>query len=61
MEKQILGCRGTNKKELLEVLDLADRGRLTSVIGATFPLREFDQAVKALEEGAVAGRVVTTR
>ena len=60
-EKQIIGCRGTNKKELLEVLDLVGRGRLTSVIGATFPLREFDQAVKALEEGAVAGRTVLTR
>jgi len=60
-EKQIIGCRGTNKRELRDVLDLVSRGRLTSVIGATFPLRDFDKAVEALEKGAVTGRTVVTR
>jgi propanol-preferring alcohol dehydrogenase len=60
-EKQIIGCRGTNRRELMEVVELVSRGRLTSVIGASFPLKEFHHAVEALEEGSVVGRVVITR
>ncbi len=57
-EKQVIGCRGCNRRELTEVVGLVGRGRLTSVIGATWPLPEFQQAVTALEQGAVAGRIV---
>jgi D-arabinose 1-dehydrogenase-like Zn-dependent alcohol dehydrogenase len=60
-EKQVIGCRGCNRKELTEVVELVGRGRLTSVVGATWPLNDFQQAVIALEEGAVAGRIVITR
>ncbi len=60
-EKQIIGCRGTNHREMVEVVELVGRGRLASVIGATFPLAEFQRAVDALEQGSVVGRIVITR
>ncbi len=60
-EKQIIGCRGTNRKELIEVVELVSRGRLSSIIGATYPLQDFQSAVTALEEGSVVGRIVITR
>jgi D-arabinose 1-dehydrogenase-like Zn-dependent alcohol dehydrogenase len=60
-EKRIIGCRGCNRRELAEVVELVRRGRLASVVGATWPLADFQRAVTALEEGAVAGRIVITR
>jgi 2-desacetyl-2-hydroxyethyl bacteriochlorophyllide A dehydrogenase len=60
-EKEIIGCRGTNKLELREVVELVARGRLRSIIGATFPLSEFIQATETLGRGETVGRIVITR
>jgi len=60
-EKEIIGCRGTNRLELSEVVELVGRGRLQSIIGATFPLSEFIQATVALQRGEAVGRIVITR
>jgi propanol-preferring alcohol dehydrogenase len=60
-EKEIIGCRGTNKLELVEVVELVAGGRLQSIIGATFPLGEFIQATEVLQRGDTVGRIVITR
>lgn len=60
-EKQIIGCRGTNKLELREVVELVARGRLRSIIGARFPLSDFIRATETLQRGDIVGRVVITR
>ena len=60
-EKEIIGCRGTNRLELSEVVELVGRGRLQSIIGATFPLSEFVQATEMLQRGEIAGRIVIIR
>jgi len=60
-EKEIIGCRGTNCLELREVVELVGRGRLQSIIGATFPLSEFIQATETLQRGETVGRIVITR
>jgi propanol-preferring alcohol dehydrogenase len=60
-EKEIIGCRGTNRLELTEVVELVARGRLQSVIGATFPLPEFVQATETLQRGETVGRIVIIR
>jgi 2-desacetyl-2-hydroxyethyl bacteriochlorophyllide A dehydrogenase len=60
-EKEIIGCRGTNKQELSAVVDLVARGRLQSIIGERFPLSDFLEAAEALQRGATIGRIVLTR
>ena len=61
MEKEIIGCRGSSKLELVEVVNLVSQGKLESVIGAEFPLSQVHQAVKLLEAGDVLGRIVLVR
>lgn len=60
-EKKIIGCRGTNRRELQEVVELVGRGRIQSVIGAGFPLKDFLQAAETLTRGDTVGRIVITR
>ncbi len=60
-EKEIIGCRGTNKLELRKVVELVARGRLQSIIGAAFPLSDFIKATETLERGDIVGRIVITR
>jgi 2-desacetyl-2-hydroxyethyl bacteriochlorophyllide A dehydrogenase len=60
-EKEIIGCRGTNKQELCDVVELVAQGRLQSIIGERFPLSEFIKATEALQRGDMVGRIVITR
>ena len=61
MEKEIIGCRGSSKHELSEVVNLVAQEKLEFVIGAEFPLSQIQQAVKLLEAGEVLGRIVLIR
>ena len=61
MEKEIIGCRGSTKQELIEVVDLVAQGKINSVIGATYPLSEIHEAVRCLNDGDMVGRIVLTR
>jgi 2-desacetyl-2-hydroxyethyl bacteriochlorophyllide A dehydrogenase len=61
LEKEIIGCRGSTKQELIEVVDLVAQGKLKSVIGAEYPLSQIHQAVALLEAGDVLGRIVLVR
>lgn len=60
-EKEIIGCRGSTKQELIEVVNLVAQGKLKSVIGAEYPLAQIHQAVTLLEAGDVLGRIVLIR
>ena len=60
-EKELIGCRGSTKKELQQVGELVDMKRLKPMIGATVPLEQFDRAVERLEQGDIVGRIVLTR
>jgi NADPH:quinone reductase-like Zn-dependent oxidoreductase len=40
--------------------ELAEAGKLTPVIGKTFPLAEVPAAMRCMQEGAVLGRIVVT-
>jgi propanol-preferring alcohol dehydrogenase len=60
-ERQVIGCRGASKQDLVEVVQLAAAGRLTPVIGASYPLAEAPAAVVRLTRGDVVGRIVLTR
>jgi propanol-preferring alcohol dehydrogenase len=60
-EQQIIGCRGSTKQDLIEVIQLTRTGRITPVIGARYPLEQIGQAVALLESGGFVGRIVLTR
>ncbi|HSM24323.1 MAG TPA: zinc-binding dehydrogenase [Anaerolineaceae bacterium] len=61
LEKEIIGCRGSTKQELMDVVKLVSTGKLQTVIGAEFPLSQIHQAVDLLEAGDMLGRIVLTR
>ena len=60
-EQEIIGCRGSSKRDLEEVVRLTALGKLTPVIGAHYPLEQIGAAVERLEKGDLVGRIVLTR
>ena len=50
-----------NKKESMAVLrELMEAGKITPVVGKTFPLAEAAQAIRYLADGRAVGKVVLT-
>lgn len=60
-EQQIIGCRGSTKQDLIDVVDLVRRGQVTPILGASYSLEEISQAVARLESGDLVGRIWLTR
>jgi len=60
-EQQIIGCRGSTKQDLIDVVRLTRTGHITPVIGARYPLEQIQQAAARLESGDLTGRIVLTR
>ena len=60
-EQQIIGCRGSTKQDLVDVVRLVQSGRITPVIGAQYKLEQIDEAAARLEAGDLVGRIVLTR
>ena len=60
-EQQIIGCRGSTKQDLIDVVELVRAGRLTPVLGASYPLAGIGDAVARLESGDLVGRIWLNR
>ena len=60
-EREIIGCRGSSKQDLIDVVELTAAGRLAPVIGARYPLDETAAATERLTRGDVVGRIILTR
>jgi len=60
-ELQIIGCRGSTKQDLIDVVKLVRTGQVTPVLGASYALEEIQEAVARLESGDVVGRIWLTR
>jgi len=60
-EKEVIGCRGSSRQELIDAFDLVGRGRIDVVVGATYPLSAIGEAVARMNSGSVIGRLVLTR
>jgi propanol-preferring alcohol dehydrogenase len=60
-EQEIVGCRGSTKQDLIDVVRLVQAGRITPVIGAQYKLEQIDEAAARLETGDLVGRIVLTR
>jgi len=60
-EQEIIGCRGSTKQDLIDVVHLTRTERITPVIGAYYPLEKIHEAVARLQSGDLVGRIVLTR
>lgn len=60
-EQELIGCRGSTKQDLIDVVRLVDTGQITPIIGAHYPLEQIEQAAARLESGDLIGRIVLTR
>jgi len=60
-EQEIVGCRGSTKQDLIDVVRLVQAGKVTPVIGAQYPLERICDAAARLEAGELVGRIVLTR
>jgi propanol-preferring alcohol dehydrogenase len=60
-EREIIGCRGASKQDLIDVVQLTAAGRLAPVIGARYSLDESGAAMARLARGDVVGRIILTR
>ena len=60
-EQEIIGCRGSTKQDLIDVVRLVQLGRITPVIGAHYKLEQIDEAAERLAAGDLVGRIVLTR
>jgi alcohol dehydrogenase len=59
-ELKILGSNGWEAGDITELFDLVQSGKLKVLIDKTFPLEQGAQAVRAIEDRAVFGKVVVT-
>ena len=57
-EIQVRGAMSSTVAELRQVVDLAARGELRSVVGGTFALEQVNQVLAALRRGEIVGRAV---
>ena len=60
-EKELIGCRGSTKWDLMEVTDLVSQGKIVPLIGKHCQLSEIHHAAETLEHGSVIGRIVLQR
>ncbi len=57
-EQKVLGSVGATLDDLHEAIDLVKRGVVRTVVDRTLPLDQFNQGLKALEQGEIVGKVV---
>ena len=57
---EILGCRGSGRRDLDRVLELVARGALRPRVDRVLPLAEAAQAHRSLESGGILGKIVLT-
>lgn len=60
-EQQIIGCRGSTRQDLIDVVRLVRTGQVTPVLGASYSLEQIGDAVARLESGDLVGRIWLTR
>jgi D-arabinose 1-dehydrogenase-like Zn-dependent alcohol dehydrogenase len=60
-ELEIIGCRGSTRQDLIDVVRLVHTGKLTPILGASYPLDQIGEAVTRLESGDLVGRIWLTR
>jgi 2-desacetyl-2-hydroxyethyl bacteriochlorophyllide A dehydrogenase len=59
-EWTLCGARLSTKRELLEVIDLVERGKIKPVVSKLLPWEKAHQAIHEIERGSTLGRTVLT-
>ena len=54
----ICGSRASTKQELLEVIDLVERGKIKPVVYKLFPWEDANEAIREIQKGVGLGRMV---
>lgn len=57
-EKEILGIRGSTKQDLVESIQMVEKGIITPYIYKTYPLEQINEALACLRNGETLGRTV---
>lgn len=57
-EKEIIGIRGSNKSDLVEAINLVEKGIVKPYIYKTYKLEEINEALDNLRNGSSLGRTV---
>ena len=55
-EKEIIGIRGSTRKELAHVIKLVEEGVLRPYIYRTYPLSQINEALEQMRKGNAMGR-----
>lgn len=56
----ICGSRASTKQELMEVIDLVQKGKIKPMVSKLFPWKEANEAIKEIQKGTGVGRTVLT-
>lgn len=57
-EWRLIGCRGSTKQDLADVVDLTQRGLIKPIIDRVYPLERANEGMQDLEAGKILGRAV---
>lgn len=57
-EKEIIGIRGSNRRDLVETIRLVEKGIIDPYIYKTYALEDINLALEELKEGKSLGRTV---
>ena len=60
-ELEIIGCRGSTKQDLIDVVEMVHAGDLTPILGESYTLSRIGEAAARLEAGDLAGRIWLNR
>jgi D-arabinose 1-dehydrogenase-like Zn-dependent alcohol dehydrogenase len=56
----LCGSRVSTKQELLEVIDLVERGRIKPIVSKLFPWKNANEAIQEIQKRSGIGRMVLT-
>lgn len=59
-EKEILGMRGSTRKNLIKAIELVETGAIKPYVHTTMPFEQINEAMEMLASGKALGRIVLT-
>jgi D-arabinose 1-dehydrogenase-like Zn-dependent alcohol dehydrogenase len=57
-EWTLSGARLSTKQELLEVIDLVEKGKIKPVVSRRIPWHKANEAIREIDRGSTVGRTV---
>ena len=57
-EWKLIGCRASTRQDLVEVVELTEKGLIKPVIDRVYPLEQANEGLRDLEDGKILGRGV---